>query len=594
MAALATLICLALYWAGYRWYARRLAGPALFALDDARVTPAHALRDDVDYVPTRPAVLFGHHWASITGLSPMLGPAVAVIWGWAPAMLWVVLGALVVGCVHDFGALVVSMRARGMSIGKVTEGIAGGRAKTLFHLIIFFGIALAMGVFVYVIAVLFSIGDTWDPARPLADPASFPTAVLPSGLLILVAFGMGWLLQRRGMRLGPLTAVGFVIVLWSVWAGLRWPLLGLERGAWPDRSEWIVVLLLYAFLASVLPVWSLLQPRDFLNSLLLYLGLGLCYLGVLVSRPEFSAPAFRPDPPGAPSFFPFVFIIIACGAASGFHALVSSGTTAKQIDRESHARPIGYGGMIGESLLGLLAVLATTAGVLGRDGLSAAETWSHTYADWGSMQGLGQQVGVFVTGAAHFIERLGIADHRTATAFVAVIVVSFALTTLDSATRLLRFNISEMGETVRLRPLGNRYVASGLAVLVIAWFAFYEIGGRPAGLALWRLFGTVNQLLAGLALLVVTLYLVQRGRSAWYTAVPMAFMLVSTLLAMGRNLVDFWGQRGEGGGPLFAVGSVLLILAVWLAVEALAALRRFRRQGTISGLEVELAVGDEA
>ncbi|MEZ5333054.1 MAG: carbon starvation protein A [Thermoanaerobaculia bacterium] len=591
MAALVTLICLAVYIAGYRWYARRLAGPRLFALDPARVTPAHTLRDDVDYVPTRPIVLFGHHWASITGLSPILGPAVAVIWGWAPAMLWVVLGALLVGCVHDFGSLVVSMRARGMSIGKVAEGIVGGRAKTLFHLIIFFGIALAMGVFVYVIAVLFSIGAAWDPERPLADPASFPTAVLPSALLVVVAMVMGWLYHRRGMRLAPLTAGGFVLVLWGVWAGLRWPLLGLDRGSWPEQSAWILILLGYAFMASVLPVWSLLQARDFLNSLLLYLGLALCYLGVLVSRPEFSAPAFRPHPEGAPSLFPFVFIIIACGAASGFHSLVSSGTTAKQIDREPDARPIGYGGMIGESLLGLLAVLATTAGVLGHDGLSAAEVWRHTYADWGSMQGLGQQVGVFVTGAAHFIERLGVADHRTATAFVAVVVVSFALTTLDSATRLLRFNISEMGETLRLRALGNRHVASGLAVLVIAWFAFYQIDGRPAGLALWRLFGTVNQLLAGLALLVVTLYLVQRGRSAWVTGVPMVFMMISTLFAMARNLMDFWAQRSSGGMPLFLVGSVLLVLALWLAIEAVAAWRRFRIRPPLETLEVDLPAG---
>ena len=592
MAALVTLVCLAAYVAGYRWYARRLAGPALLALDDTRVTPAHSLRDDVDYVPTRPAVLFGHHWASITGLSPMLGPAVAVIWGWAPALLWVVLGAILVGCVHDFGSLVVSMRARGMSIGKVAEGIVGSRAKTLFHLIIFFGIALAMGVFVYVIAVLFSIGESWDPTEPLADPASFPTAVLPSALLVLAAVALGWLHYRRGVRLGPLTVSGLLLVFSGIWAGLRWPLLGLERGAWPGLQAWIVILLGYALLASVLPVWSLLQARDFLNSLLLYLGLGLCYLGILVTRPEFSAPAFRPHPPGAPSFFPFVFIVIACGAASGFHSLVASGTTAKQIDREGDARPIGYGGMIGESLLGLLAVLATTAGVLGRDRLSAAEVWNRTYADWDSLQGLGRQVGVFVTGAAHFIERLGVADHRTATAFVALIVVSFALTTLDSATRLLRFNISEMGETLRLRLLGNRYVASSLAVLVIAWFAFFEIEGRPAGLALWRLFGTVNQLLAGLALLVVTLYLVQRGRNPWYTGLPMVFMLASTLLAMGSNLVDFWRQRGAGGGPLFAVGSVLLVLALWLIAEAVAALRRFRRQGVLSSLDVDLPDGD--
>jgi carbon starvation protein len=576
------------YFLGYTVYARYLAR-RVFQLDPARRTPAHVLRDDVDYVPTRPVVLFGHHYASITGLSPMLGPAVAVIWGWAPALLWVVLGAVLVGCVHDFGALVVSMRARGMSIGKVTEGIIGPRAKTLFHLIIFFGIALAMGVFVYVIAVMFAITPQWDPDRPLADPSSFPTAVLPSAALMVLAAGMGWLAYRRGVRLGRLTAIGFVLMLVSVWAGTELPTLGLPRESWPGQPAWIVVLLAYAFLASVLPVWSLLQPRDFLNSLLLYLGLALSYLGLFVWAPDFAAPAFRMHPEGAPSFLPFVFIIIACGAASGFHSLVSSGTTAKQIASEPDARPIGYGGMIGESLLGLLAVLACTAGLLGQGGLSASQVWADTYRDWGSIQGLGAQVGVFITGAAHFIERLGFLDHRAATALVAVVVVSFALTTLDSATRLLRFNVSEIGETLGLRVLDNRYVASLVAVGVIAFFAFYEIGGRPAGLALWRLFGTTNQLLAGLALLTVTLYLVQRGRNGWVTGVPALFMMVSTVSAMVSNLRDFGARWAEGGSVLFAVGAVLLALALWLAVEAAICLWRFRREGKVrTSMEVPL------
>ena len=585
MAALVTALAFVAYFLGYLFYARFLAR-RVFALDPEAVTPAHELADGVDYVPTQRYVLFGHHWASITGLSPMLGPAVAVIWGWLPAMLWVVLGALFVGCVHDFGALVVSMRARGMSIGKVTEGIIGPRAKTLFHLIIFFGIALAMGVFVYVIAVLFSVSDRWDAADPLADPASFPTAVLPSAVLIVLAMAMGWLLYRKGFPLLPTTAVGFVLMLGGVWAGLELPFMGFDRASWPGLVGWTGALLAYSFAASVLPVWSLLQARDFLNSLLLYLGLGLAYLGIFVSRPDFVAPAFRPDPPGAPSFYPFVFIVIACGAASGFHSLVSSGTTAKQIGSESDARFIGYGGMIGESLLGLLAVLATTAGVAAVGGLTAAEIWKTTYRDWDAMAGLGEKIGVFITGAAHFIESLGVADHRVATAFIAVVVVSFALTTLDSATRLLRFNISEIGETLGLGVLGNRYVASALAVVVIGFFALYEIGGRPAGLALWALFGTVNQLLAGLALLVVTLYLKQRGRSPWFTGLPMLFMLGSTIVAMLDNLAGFWAQRGEGGGLLFAVGTILLVLAVWLVVEGLGALRRTRGQPPTDDLRI--------
>jgi carbon starvation protein len=585
MAALVTILCFVIYFAGYKFYSRHLA-ERVFTLDPAAVTPAHSMTDGIDYVPTNRFVLFGHHWASITGLSPMLGPAVAVIWGWGPAMAWVVLGALFVGCVHDFSALVISMRARGVSIGKVTEGIIGRRAKSLFHLIIFFAIALAMGVFVYVIADLFAISDAWDPAVPLADPSSFPSAVLPSAALMVIAFAMGHLMYRKKFPLGPTTAVGFLLMMLSVWAGLQLPLLGMDRAAWPSAAAWTIMLLAYAYTASVLPVWSLLQARDFLNSLLLYLGLGLSYLGLFLWQPDFVAPMYRPNPEGAPAIYPFTFIIIACGAASGFHALVSSGTTSKQIDKETDARFIGYGGMIGESLLGLLAVLATTAGVVGLGDLTAAQVWAAQYADWSSIQALGSQVGVFITGAAQFVERVGIIDAPAATALIAMVVVSFALTTLDSGTRLLRYNISEMGETIRLRVLANRQVSSFLAVLIIGSFAFYTIDGRPAGLALWRLFGTTNQMLASLALLVVSLYLYQRGRNPWFTAVPMLFMAVTTILAMFSNLRDFWAQWEQGGDLLFMVALVLLVLAVWLMIEAVAAVQRFRGREPVKTMQV--------
>ncbi len=591
MSAVAVLICIAGYLLGYFVYARYLSR-RVFVIDRATPTPAHVQRDDVDYVPTKRLVLFGHHFASITGLAPMLGPAVAVIWGWLPAMLWVVLGAVFVGCVHDFSALVVSMRARGMSIGKVAEGIIGPRAMTLFHLIIFFGIALAMGVFVFIIARLFAISPSWDPNDPLADRGSFPSAVLPSGALIILAMVMGHLLHRRGFPLGPTTAVGFVAMLAAVLAGMKWPLLGLGREAWPGHATFVVILLGYSMLASVLPVWSLLQARDFLNSLLLYLGLILAYVGFFVWRPDFVAPVFRADPQGAPSIFPFVFIVIACGAASGFHALVSSGTTAKQIASEGDARFIGYGGMIGESLLGLLAVLACTAGVYGRGELSPSQVWHETYADWGSIaDSLEAKVGTFITGTAHFIEQLGVSE-QVAAAFVAVVVVSFALTTLDSATRLLRFNISEIGDTLRLRWLGNRYLASGLAVAAIAFFAFYRIGGKPAAIALWKLFGTTNQLLAGLTLLTVTLYLKQRGRNPLWTGVPMVFMLVSTLTAMVLNLRDFHRTWADGGAALFVVGVMLLVLGVWLTIEAAIALLRGRGRPPLKSMQVSFA-GEE-
>lgn len=538
------LLCLVAYGIGYRFYARYLSR-RVFRLDPDAITPAHALRDDVDYVPTRRSVLLGHHYASIAGLSPMLGPAIAVIWGWLPALLWVVLGTLLIGAVHDFSALVLSMRARGMSVGKVAEDVIGPRARSLFHAIIFFLIALGMGVFVHVVALLFT--------------RSFhPQAVLPTAGLMLIAVGVGFLVFRRAAPLGPLTAVAFALTLTLLFVSLRAPAPDLPLGQW----KWL--LLGYAFLASVLPVWMLLQPRDYINSLLLYLGLGAAYLGFFVLGPDFQAPAVSAAPAGAPPLFPFVFIVIACGAVSGFHALVSSGTTAKQIDRETDAPLIGYGGMIGESLLGLLAVLACTAGFHDRLG------WQDHYADWGSAMDLGDRIGAFIDGTARFVGALGVPEDVGA-AFIALVVVSFALTSLDSATRLLRFNLAEVGEAPGLGFLRHRVVGSLVACAAIGFFAFYEIGGQAAGLALWQLFGTTNQVLGGLTLLAVTLYLLQRKRNFWVTLVPMVLLLATTLLAMVAKVRDFWRAREI---PLLVVGSLLLVLAVWLVVEAILRLRR--------------------
>ena len=338
-------------------------------------------------------------------------------------------------------------------------------------------------------------------------------------------------------------------------------------------------MLLYAFAASVLPVWMLLQPRDYINSLLLYLGVGAMYVGLFVARPAFVAPAVDVNPAGAPSMFPFVFIVIACGAASGFHCLVSSGTSAKQLNCETDTRFIGYGAMIGESLLGLMAVLACTAGFVSR------EEWLDRYASWQAADTLGNNIGAFIGGTTRFLGALGF-PAEIASTFVAVLVVSFALTSLDSATRLLRYNISEIGETLRVPALGSRYVASGLAVTAIWFFAFYEVAGESAGLVLWSLFGTTNQLMASLALLAITIYLVRRGKPVLYTLVPMLFMLVSALSAMGSNLIDFWRQ---GEWILFGTGGLILVLAVWLTLEAWLAVRRYRQQPVVEGLEVQFA-----
>ena len=541
----AALGCLITYFVGYHLYGRYL-GRHIFRLDPAATTPAHELRDDLDYVPTRKYILFGHHYASIAGLSPMLGPAIAVIWGWVPGMLWVVFGTLLIGAVHDFGALVVSMRARGLSIGKVAEDIIGPRAKTLFHILIFFLVSLAMGVFVYVAATLF----TED---------FYPQAAFPSFSLMAIAMGIGWAIYRRSAPVGKTTAIGFALMILAIGAGLKLPT--------PDLSvaNWSYLLLGYAFLASVLPVWLLLQPRDFINSLLLYLGLGTAYLGFFMLRPKFMAPAVQLNPADAPPIFPFVFIVIACGAISGFHGLVSSGTTSKQISREPDATFIGYGGMIGESLLGLISVLACTAG------FASPAAWHEHYRSWNVAQGLGANMKAFIDGTALFIHQWGI-PMPIAQAFIALVAVSFALTTLDSGTRLLRYNISEISETLRLPVIANRYGASLIAVGAIGFFAFFKVDGKAAGLALWQLFGTTNQVMGSLTLLTITLYLIQRKRNFWFTFLPMVFMMTTTVTAMVLKIGDFWEMRE---GILLAVGILILLLSLWLVVEAVL---RFRRR----------------
>lgn len=542
------LLCLAAYAAGYLLWGRWLARD-VFGLQADRPTPAHVKRDGVDYVPTRPAVLFGHHFASIAGLSPMLGPAIAVIWGWLPALLWVVLGTLFIGAVHDFSALVLSVRAGGMSVGKVAEGVIGPRARTLFHVIIFFLVSLAMGVFVHVVALLFT-------------REFYPAAVAPTFGLMVIAVAVGIFVYRFRMPLFPLTVAAFLAALALVFF--------VDTGPDLRADTWKWILLGYAFLASVLPVWLLLQPRDYVNSLLLYLGLAASYVGFFLLRPEFAAPAVRAHPAGAPPLYPFVFIVIACGAVSGFHGLVSSGTTAKQLDREGHALRIGYGGMIGESLLALLAVLACTAG------FSSRLEWQTHYANWTSAADLGGQIAAFISGTARFMGSMGVPEDL-ATGFIALVVVSFALTSLDSATRLLRFNLAEIGEAPGLGLLRNRVVGSLAACAAIGFFAFYRIDGRAAGLALWQLFGTTNQVLGGLTLLAVTVWLYQRRSKYVVALVPMVALLATTLVAMVEKVGDFFGARQW---LLVLIGSILILITLWLVVEAWLRLRTLRREGT--------------
>jgi len=542
------ILVLCLYAVFYHFFAKRILARRVFGLRWEARTPAHSMRDDIDYIPTNKYILFGHHFASIAGLAPMLGPAIAVIWGWVPALLWVGLGTLLVGGVHDFSALVLSVRFKAQSVGTIARDVINPRTRLLFLLVIFFLISLAMGVFVLVISGLFAAPD------PAHIPATaHPEAVFPTYALMLIAMVIGYLIYRRGFPVWPLIVVGFVLMLITTWIGLNMPITGIAADTW----SWS--LLVYAFAASVLPVWLLLQPRDFLNSLLLYLALFCMLIGFFILSPEWVAPAVNPHPKGAPPMLPFLFIVIACGAVSGFHGLVASGTTAKQLDRETDAPFVGYTGMIGESLLALMAVLATTSGAFANQ----AE-WSDFYGSWEKAAGLHQKLGVFIQGTGQFVHQLGI-PLNLSEAFISVVVVAFALTSVDTGSRLLRFNVQEIGQTIGIKALENRYLATTIAVLAIGFFAFFKVNGKPAGLFMWTLFGTTNQIMAGLTLLTVTIYLYRKRKPILYTLLPMLLVLIATVSGM---FIGVYKAIMHAQWSLAVIGGFILFLALWVMVEA--------------------------
>ena len=586
--AFLSLACLAL---GYKYYGD-LISLDVFGVDSERVTPAHNLRDGVDYVPSNKWVLFCHHFASFSGLGPIVGPAIAVIWGWVPAVLWVIFGTLIVGAVHDFTTLGLSLRHRGRSVGDVASSIINPRSRLLFLILIFFLISLAMGVFAYVIAILFA--------------NMYPQTIVPIFALMVIAMIMGSLVRYRIVSLGFASVAGFVLVLLFMWGGLYVPV-----PEW-SVSTWTYILMAYAFFASVLPVWFLLQPRDYLNSFLLYLGLFLMYGGMLWMNPTISAPTLNTGPMAPadlPPLFPVLFITIACGAVSGFHSLVSSGTTAKQLDSEEDAKLVGFGGMVAEGILALIVILACTAG-LGDLGVWRGEY----YSSWAAVDGLGPKLKAFIDGGAAFVDSFAAAfgvvlSEQAAAVFISLIVVSFAMTTLDSGTRLLRYNIEEFIESITQQQstpfFVNRWTTSLVGIFAIGFFALLEIpvesgGGvnyQPAGIVLWVLFGASNQLLASLGLLTVTVYFYQTHRPVIYTVIPMVFMVgVTTMALFGQFyqqlprvfrtvLAEWFGSDPMANQPgswvIFILVVLIMFLAIWFVLEAIQAFRRVESDSTV-------------
>jgi carbon starvation protein len=583
-----------------RWLARKI-----FRLDPQAVVPSVECRDDIDYCPTNKQVIFGHHYTSIAGTGPIVGPAIAVFWGWLPALLWVVFGAIFIGAVHDFGALVVSLRNRGQTVGDIAGRMIAPRVKYLFLFILFFALTLVLAVFGLVIATIFKL---------------YPESVLSVWFAMPVAVAMGlWVHKFNGKLLVP-SLIALALMYLAIYLGVYYlpfpndwlaqmgaQILGPAFGN--PVVIWTILLLIYCYIASVLPVWLLLQPRDYVNShqLIVALGLlvaGLAVAGVTNQADINSAPAVVTAdeiPEGAPPIMPFLFITIACGAISGFHCLVSSGTTSKQVSKEPDAQYVGYGAMLMEGVLAVLVILACCAGVgMGKYVKAPAQTgtvaqqyvadteevggesqhltgraaWRTRYdaGDTWTSFGLGPKLAAFIEGGGNFLAALGI-PLELAIGIIAVLVASFAATTLDTATRLHRYVIQELAGAVRIPPLKNKYAATALAVVlggVIAMIPAPEKSMGTGGLILWPLFGATNQLLAGLAFLVTFFYLWRRGRPTWFIALPMTLMLVMPLWALLWQV--FHPQTGWAFTErpmLAAIGIATIALQIWMVTEAL-------------------------
>ncbi len=571
IAALFVASCIVLALA-YRYYGAFLNRQ--FQIDDSRPTPSTTMTDGVDYVPASRPVLFGHHFSSIAGAGPVVGPIIAATWfGWGPVMAWILVGSILIGGVHDFGSLVMSIRHRARSIAEICRLYLSPLTYRFF--LMFIWLAL-----VYVLVVFIDLTAASYMAAPASDPDQGGTVATASMLYIVLAIVFG-LLTRRGLKIGlgslifvPLVFAALLVAHWLPTDPQHIRLLAPAGSYFYEHPKyiWSAILLAYCFIASVTPVWLLLQPRDYLSSYLLFACLGLGGLGLLISGALGRVPIQYEFFAGLQNaelgfIFPALFITVACGAVSGFHSIVASGTTAKQLPQESAVRPIAYGTMLTEGALALVA-LATVMVLADRPA--------------------GNPMLTFADGIGQFLSVLGLpADLGTVFGLLAV--STFLLTTLDTCTRLARYVVEEFF------GIGNprwRYATTLASVLPLVYFAFKEYPNPaspgamiPAWRVIWPAFGTTNQLLAALALLVVLVWRRAQGRSYWFILWPMLFMLASTGASMVLMIVENLSPGAEGAVPVIGwINLLMLLMTLWLVGDTVL---NWGRLGRVAAAESE-------
>lgn len=558
------VVCSVGFLVAYHTYGRFLARK-IFKLNPDAPVPSRELEDGVDYVPARKGIIFGHHYTSIAGTGPIVGPAIGVIWGWLPAILWVVLGSIFIGAVHDFGAMVVSLRNEGKSISDIAARYINSRVRFIFFVIVFLALLIVIAIFGMIIALIF---------------AQFPSSLVPVWLQIPIAMALGYAVYKKSKSVALSTIVAVVAMYLTVLLGayiarVNPELLSMLEPSWmPATGYWTIILLIYAWIASTLPVTMLLQPRDYINAWQLFVMMGLLAVGAAVSATGdnfgFVAPAVDLAPAGAPPIWPFLFITIACGAVSGFHSLVASGTSPKQISNEMDCQFVGYGSMLLEGVLAMLVLVCVAAGIGMAYTTAAGETlvgtaaWQEHYSSWAGAAGLGAKLTAVVIGASNMMGKIGLPETVGIT-LMGVFIASFAGTTLDTSVRIQRYVIGEIATDLRIKPLANRWVATTIAVVTAAALAFTTGADGRGAMTLWPLFGCANQLLASLALLVVTMYLKQKGGLKYLTAaVPCVIMLIVAGWSMLVNEKYFIDQKNW---LLAAIGGGVFLLAVWMTIE---------------------------